>query len=267
MHAVLAMTAMHDRFLQSPKLTDMSNSTAIECYHHSHAAALFNAKLSSQIESSDRNALWTTAVLLSSMASFSVGSSDVEELWPLAPASASHLEWLNMSQGLRVLWNITEPTSSGGLFHDLIQDPRYSYLQYKMIAEPQPGIDDLPDSFIALCDLTPMSNARNNPYHASVRMLASLLDIECAPFTMIRFLSFPALMRPEFNRLLKDKDARAMLLLAYWHAKVCEAQWWVKTRATLECTAICIYLERYHSGDLRVMRMLEFPKAKCGLLQ
>lgn len=61
---------------------------------------------------------------------------------------------------------------------------------------------------------------------------------------MVRFLSFPVLMRPQFKALLKEKDARAMLLLAYWYAKVCESQWWIKTRAILECTAICRYLER-----------------------
>ncbi|KAL1963363.1 hypothetical protein VTN77DRAFT_8379 [Rasamsonia byssochlamydoides] len=267
MHAVLAMTAMHDRFLQSPKLPSFAHSTAIECYHHSSAAALFNAKLSSQIEPSDRNALWATAVLLSSMATFSVESSDPEELWPLAPPSPSQLEWLNMNQGLRVAWDIAEPISPGGLFHDLARNPHYSYFQSKMTSEPQPGIDGIPDTFINLCDLTPLSNAHNNSYHASVRMLSALLDVECTPFTMVRFLSFLALMQPRFKALLKNKDARAMLLLAYWYAKVCESQWWIKTRAVLECTAICVYLERYHSDDPRVMQMLEFPKARCRLPQ
>ncbi|KAL1985297.1 hypothetical protein VTN96DRAFT_8096 [Rasamsonia emersonii] len=267
MHAVLAMTAMHDRFLQSSDLPNFAQSTAIECYHHGCAAALFNAKLSSQIDPLDRNALWATAVLLSSMALFFVESSDPEELWPLAPPSPSHLEWLNMNQGLRVIWDIAEPISPGGLFHDLAQNPQYSYFQSKMTSEPQPGIDGIPYYFTTLYDLTPLSNARNNPYHAAVRTLASLLDVECTPFTMVKFLSFPSLMRPQFKALLKGKDARAMLLLAYWYAKVCESQWWIKTRAILECTAICMYLERYHSGDLRLMQMLEFPKARCRLLR
>jgi hypothetical protein len=64
---------------------------------------------------------------------------------------------------------------------------------------------------------------------------------------------------------LEAKDHRALLLLAYWFAKVCNTSvWWLDRRATLECQAICLYLERY-STDVVVHDLLEFPRAKCGI--
>jgi hypothetical protein len=35
-------------------------------------------------------------------------------------------------------------------------------------------------------------------------------------------------------------------------------------RATLECQAICLYLERY-STDGKILELLEFPRTRCGL--
>jgi hypothetical protein len=258
---------MHDRFLQSSKTADINHSLAIECYHHSFAAALFNQRLSSHAESSNRNALWTTAVLLSVMAAFSIHTLDPEKSWPVSPTMSPDLDWLRMYQGLRVIFNMASPVAPGGLFHGLVQYPQYAHLETKMMGEPQEGIEGIPSSFVSLCSLDSSSNAENNPYHGAVRTLASLWNTDCTKYTMVRFLSFPALMHPAFMLLLQSRDSRAILILAYWYGKVLEAPWWLRMRAIIECQAICIFLERHHADDRQIMQMLEFPKAKLEALQ
>jgi hypothetical protein len=74
-------------------------------------------------------------------------------------------------------------------------------------------------------------------------------------------------MAPAYASLLACKDARALLLLAYWYAKVsqCQQHWWVVRRAKMECLAICEYLERYHGRDEAVRKFLLSPRmVVCG---
>jgi hypothetical protein len=259
MHAVLAFTAMHDRFLRSPLEV---GSPIAECYHNSCSATLFLEKLSSTIVTSDRCALWTTAVLLSQMAFFSVETHDPEKSWPLTCHTPPQFEWLNLQQGLRVMWKLASPDSPGGIFHELLKLPQHAYLSSKMDVPDEPGIEGIPASIVALCELTPSSNSQNNPYHMAARILASLIQLECTNSTILRFLAFTCSMQPQFKELLVRKDARAMLLLMYWYAKVCDARWWIQGRARLECKSIRIYLERYHHSEIKLMGFVASLKLK-----
>ncbi len=83
---------------------------------------------------------------------------------------------------------------------------------------------------------------------------------------MLRFFAFFSQIDPALDQLLADKDPGALLLLAYWYAKVIPFEgWFLGKRALIECRAICIYLERYH-GDLpNLQDALAFPKAVCGM--
>jgi hypothetical protein len=232
-------------------------------YHLGRAAALFKERLTKpSIKTADRNAIWTTASLLNHMSSSALKTWDPEKSWPLAASPDPHLDWFNMSQGLLTIYKLASPAEPGGLFHDVFAKPGVpgrDVLKNKWEQDSREGIDGIPFSFISLCELNVSSNAENNPYHAAVRALIEIWDMEPNKYTVFRFMSFISLLRPEMKDLLQQKDPRALLILAYWYTKMFHLHWWVHQRSVVECTAICVYLERYYSSDGLLMDMLKCP--------
>ena len=81
----------------------------------------------------------------------------------------------------------------------------------------------------------------------------------------LKLTSFAPRLLPEFTGLLLRKDPKALVILSYWLAKMSELKlWWIPLRASLECTAICMFLE--NSKDSRILKLLEFPAKSCGYL-
>lgn len=260
MHVVQTLTAIHDRYLSA---SPNSGQTITEVYRLSRAAALFNRKLSAPIQPPDCDALWATAALLGIIAFSSIEASKPEEAWPLRNPEPSDLEWIRMSESKMAIWNITNPLRPDSVFHTLADEYKTGYL---VSAVPRSGIEGIPSVFIQLYGLDNSSSTDNSPYHAAVHAFAPLLSIECDQSTIARFLSFICHMHLDFKRLLEQKDPRALLLLSYWYAKVCHSVWWIERRATLECQATCIYLERHHAGETAIQELLQFPKMRCGLV-
>lgn len=234
-------------------------------YHSQCAAALFNERLSKPaFKTTDRNAIWTTACLLGNMSSFSIESSDPEMSWPLSPSADSSLDWLDMHKGMAVFYNLCAPQEPGGIFHDLLHRPAYNVLKDKWVVDNRDGVEGILSRFANLCDLNPASNRQNSPYHFSLRLLTQIWDMESTRLTAFRFLTFISLMPPEMKALLTQKDARAMLILAYWYTKMFHVHYWLHQRAVVGCAAICIYLQRYHYWDPLIMDMLQYPLSKLA---
>lgn len=256
MHVVQTMTAIHDRHLSAP-LT--SRQTTTEMYHLSQAAALFNEGLSSNVKSSDRDALWITAAMLGIIAFSWIDATNPEEAWPISDTKPNNLEWIKMSELKPAVWHLTNPLRPDSPFHVLQKD-------YESLAHgPGDGrIENVPCAFLELYNLNSSSNAENNPYYAAVLGLATLLQLECDRSNVFRFLSFISRLGDEFKKLLILKDPRALLLLAYWYAKVCRSGWWLVRRAILEGQAICLYLERNYPDAKDIQQLLQFPKMSCA---
>jgi hypothetical protein len=260
MHSVQTVTAIHDRHLCTSSST---KQTMTETYHWAQAAAMVNKKLSTPVQPGDRDALWATATLFGVIAFSSIEASRPEEAWPLKCSSSSDLEWLGMCYGKKVIWDLVDPLRKGGIFHETADHYRQEYL---LSIAAKPTLELLPSAFVDLCNLHCSSNLETNPYYAAVQSLVPLLDVECNKSTILRFLSYIGNMHSEFKVLLEEKDPRAMLLLAYWYAKVCRSEWWVAHRAMLEGQATCIYLERHHGDYTAIQELLRFPKMKLGLI-
>jgi hypothetical protein len=116
MHAILAITASHDRYLAPGP----QHRNVLEIYHGSQCAKLFSQKLSQYIEPQDRDALWATAALLSVLTVSSVEAAIPSEAWPLKPSDPLDLEWLHMTEGKMVVWNLTDPLRPGGMFRAML---------------------------------------------------------------------------------------------------------------------------------------------------
>lgn len=259
MHVIQTITAVHDRYITGPAA---SHSTLEEVYHLSQAAALFNQKLSGPIHPDDRDALWATAGLLSQIAFAFVDASTPEEAWPLNDPDPEGLEWIAMSENKMAIWEIANPMRPESIFHGLAMD---IMKLYEHCGVSEPNIANLPPLFVKVFDLENVEIEDSCPYRSSVLLLSALMTMECTRDTLVKFLGFSSHMNPKFKSLLIHKDPKALLLLAYWYAKVLNSVWWLDRRATMECQAIILYLERNHPGEKDILELLRFPKECCGV--
>ena len=257
MHTIFTVTLMHDRYLSG------TSDTELEDFHWYQSSALFNNKLSEgPIHRSDRAAVWATAALLGCISFHHNQAKTAADAWPLSPPSPTDLNWLRMSEGKKEIWKIAESLKYDSVFWPLSPDCTFPDISFTGSER-----DVLPPGFIMLYNLGSTSTAENNPYHAPASALAQVLDLECNYATILKFMTFVGRMCPGFKQLMEHKDARALLLMAYWYAKVCRSQHWLLWRRTmLECQAICIYLERYYSGNTSIQELLQFPRTRCGLV-
>lgn len=259
MHIVLALTSIHDRFVNSKW-----ESTYTELRHWSEGASLLNKRLSEPWPPEDRDALWTAAALLGAISFSNVEASTPEEAWPLRRADPADLQWLRMSDGKQIIWELANPLRPESAFHEmatqLMNDSMYSD---KFVFD----VDDVPPAFASLCNLNSSSTGENNPYYEAIRSLSVLLQLDCNHASISKYLSFVSHTGKEYKRLLIEKEPRALLLLSYWFAKVCHGIWWVAGRALIEGRAVCIYLERYYSHETAIMDLLSFPKKELGLIE
>jgi hypothetical protein len=165
-----------------------------------------------------------------------------------------------MCEGKKTIWKFADSLGYDSVFHAVAEELR------AMVTPTSCGIKSIPSAFIPLCGLDDSSTTKNNPYHTTMHDLAPLLHIKCVQSTLPKFFSFVSYMQPEFRMLLEQKDSRALLLLAYWYAKICHSQWWVARRALLECHATCLYLEKHHAGETAIQKLLQFPKMRGELV-
>ncbi|KAM3084451.1 hypothetical protein ACMFMG_001445 [Clarireedia jacksonii] len=262
MHVVQALTATHDRFLAPPS-PHTSYRSVTESYHLSLAASLFNQKLFGPINDKDRDALWATAALLGIVAMSSIEASTPDEAWPLTPYSDTDLDWLRMSESKIVIWNLTKPDRPDSVFHEI--SARLVQAHHE-VDKHEPELSLLPPQFLDLCEIDVFSTSYNNPYFAALSGLAATICAENVNSKMQAFLRFLSHMQSGFKELLKRREPRALLLVAWWYAKVHKLTWWLELRAVLECQAICIYLGRHHAEDVLIRELLEFPRMECGLV-
>ena len=259
MHAVLLVTLMHDRYLSAAR---RSNLSMAEAFHWHEGVALFNRKLSGPIQPSERDALWAAAAILGTITFFHIEAKTPEEAWPLKLASSLDLNWLKMSDGKKEIWKITQPLRSDCVFQALAVE----HMGFFTTSCTAPGLQTLPLELLMLCGLDGMATTDNNPYHAAASTLAQSWNLDCMQTVFLYFFCFISSTSAEYRELLEQKDHRALLLLAYWYAKVCQTQhWWTWPRAALECQAICIYLERHRRHDCVLQALLQFPRAVCGI--
>lgn len=259
MHAALLVTRMHDRYLSAAQASSLY---VTEASHWHKSVASFKRKLFEPIQPSERDALWVTSAILATVSFFHIEAKTPEEAWPLKQPSSMDLNWLKLSDGKRAVWSITQPLRSDCTLRALALE----HSAVSKIARTAPGLESLPSELLILCGLDSMLATNSNPYFAAASTLAQAWNTDCIQTIFLNFFCFITTTSPEYRDLLENKDHRALLLLAYWYAKVCQTHhWWALPRAALECQAICIYLSRYCQQDSLVHELLQYPRTLCGV--
>ena len=260
MHALLSLTLMHDRYLSAAPNKSLST---MEAFHWYQGVALFNSKIAGRVEPSERHAVYATAVCLGVIAFFYIEAQTPEEAWPLKSPSPLDLNWLSLSDGKKELGRDAQPRAENIAFRS--QSP-FEYTKPRTTTSTVFGLEALPPELVQLCGLDVSSTSEDNPYHDVATALAKSLYSDCKLTTILSFLCVIGNFHPEYKRLLKRKDPTALLLLAYWFAKMCQvSHWWITGRAALEGQAICMYLQRYHEDNSDIQKLLGFPRMMCSL--
>lgn len=289
MHIFLTIATSHDRYLLSPAFNTQPQITKQESHliqtesrHRAQAANLLNSKLSQPIIPQDRDALWAAAAMLGISVLTSTEAS-LQESWPLKTSQSNDpeqtnidLQWMDFSINKKAIWNVTNPLRPDSVFHVLADSYRELMVQPRMCA-----IEEIASEFVELCGFDESCTSFDlgscpNPYFKAVSILtrgrnsdfdgvASCPETLCAYGVMPWDLAFIGLMEPGFKALLVKRDARALLILAYWYAPHCRGVWWIARRAWVECRAVCLYLERHCGGDELIGRLLRVVRVRCGL--
>lgn len=247
---------MHEQSLGIGLGVQQSTSMA---FHWSQGAAMLNDKLSSSIEPSERDALWACAGMFGALAFSSIEAKTPEEAWPLK-SSTSDLDWLKLCQGKREIWKITDPLRKDSVFHSIVPNFLTSPKSYSDLK-----LQKLPPELIELCKLDDSLLLDDNPYFAPAAFLSQIIEMDCNGQTVGTFLSFFGCIRQDYKQLLGQKDPCALLLFAYWYAKMCQyRQWWVWRRAFLECQAICKYLKLNHGDNDNILKAISLPEMICA---
>ncbi len=269
MHVTLTLALMHDRFLAEPLTDALPPQSAAELHHWCRSTALFTKMLTETLTPSQRDALWLAAVGLGAATIGACHARSVEEAWPLCPPSAGDLDWVRMSNGKKEVWRIADPTRPDSCLRPLAQLLDGDVVTLDLYMPPDAAAAELDAALPrALVDLFRRRHPRlmadvDGPYRGALLVIAYLMPYECTRDNIVRFFLFFSHMSPAFHELLQEKDPYALIILAYWYAKVGRLDWFMTRRAILEGQAICVYLERYYAGLPGLDDVLAYPKLAC----
>lgn len=257
LHAVLRFVLLHDRYLYDPPGT---NPSTAESFHGYHAAALFSEVLSMESHSGEvMDALWGTSALLGAGTFADIEAASAKDAWPLKVSSISDLDWLKMSEGKNAVWRLANPTRRNSQFREIVEAEQRK--QQTGNTEP---IDPAMEPFLHYCAALKESDVGS--YHNAASIMERLAMIKCTKSTVIWYLSMLSHAEHGFLELVARKDPPALLLLAFWYAKLLQyGVWWVSRRCLFEGQAICIFLNRILSREDPIISLLEFPMSVCGI--
>ena len=264
LHAVLAVAAAHRRTLEDWAL----RPTASEVQRHQRALYTFGRRMARPLRRDDAEAMLVTAGMLNAMDMAAIDTTDPTRAWPNT-ARPDALGWIAVGGGPKTIVDAAMPWIEAA--HADAPDHARRLHDDVASMRREPPLRAIPAGLAALCDVDVDPAAPAAPDPATHPYLTALLDVapvlnrpDGAPFVLLRDSKFLGGMRPGFLQRLRDKDVRALVVLARWYGKLCTfpLPWWMTKRVTIECKAICLYLRDH--PDPRVRAEMRHPAAECG---
>lgn len=248
MHASIGVALAYDRHLNG---STGRRQTLEECFHLSRSTTLLNKRLKEPIETTDKDPIWGTAAALLTLTFSSPDACRLEDAWPLNPRASSALDWLPMNKSKMALMNIIDPLRPDSLFHIMAT----SFVQMN-IPPPEKGVDGIPSELASLCLLDSSSTQANNPYFNAAHGLSRIIYLPDSEITTGLTQPFMQSIEGCFEKLLRERDPVALLMLYAWYKKTSRSTWWIELRARVECTSIRSYLKVKYSGNAAIQSFL-----------
>ncbi|PGH11360.1 hypothetical protein AJ80_07151 [Polytolypa hystricis UAMH7299] len=256
MHAVLGVaTSALSHFLPHD-----SSYRFAAAYHWQHTLKLYSKELDRGITIKNMDALMSTCMMLGFI-SYSEFEYRPSDSWVFSDDPKA-LNWLLVQGGLRYILGYT----GKWLEHSIWLCP---FMETENgspnLDDHRPGREGLHPGLADLCDIDDTTTEETSPYHYPLRMLSAMFPLEIDRNSVTKFTGFMGRLLPDYTNLLLKKDPKAIMILAHWLGKMCEAKnTWLHPRVQSECMALCMYLE--HSKDPRILKLLEYPAQGCGYL-
>ena len=271
LHAAIAVSVSH---LIHQRGAPSEDQILVD-YHWHCSLQHYQKELSQSVGPHNIDAVVSTSMLLV-LSSFILQKPSIASSWLFSGNEGKSLGWLHMKLGLHVMYqSFAEHFAQCSWLPIILNDSAKTYLKSQDTTEA----DQIIKQLCELCEIseidlifvsstprtTSLGGNDDNPYMTIMQYLVPLLRIDVSPSTFDPIIALPGKVSPRFLRLLQLKDHRAVLILGYWLAIMCQMDlWWANDRSRVECQAICLYL-RAQSHDFRVLKLLAFPESACGL--
>ncbi|KAL4987023.1 hypothetical protein BDW68DRAFT_161906 [Aspergillus falconensis] len=233
-----------------------------EAYFWQRALRLYSAALEHPINQQNVSGLIAASILIG-LASIAPLEFEIHDSWVFT-GRGSDLNWLAIQGGLACILKIAGkyvPGSIWGVPFSQSQGLESRLFRYEITKGREGLHSDLAD----LCGITDETDDRTSPYWHPIKLLTPYMQLEGNAHNAALCTTWMGRLDPTFVNLCRERDPRALVILAYWMGLMCSlAQWvpWVEGRIRKECIAVCIYLESL--GDPVIRPFLEFPAAAAG---
>jgi hypothetical protein len=265
MHIILALTMSHDRHLAPGPLP---KPTITELKHSTTGTQLFNLKLLGPLSSMEKDAIWITGAFLGLYSISSFDGNSPYDAWPLQPTDYDDLTWLRLSEGKSRIYELVDLSRPDSCLRGAYKSFMHPFDERMTDREAINRLGPEMVSFLGLESQQGLFDPQQNPFWALGAIMGRLVDVDCNIDNAMKYLTFLSRMTRQFIGLAERKDPRALMLIAWWQAKVSTfREWWVFRRSWFECQAICIWLRQKYPDIPGLDKMLEFPIRYVGALQ
>ncbi|KAL5000843.1 hypothetical protein BDV10DRAFT_161532 [Aspergillus recurvatus] len=233
-----------------------------EAYFWQRALRLYSAALEHPVNQQNVSGLIATSILIG-VTSIAPLKFEIQDSWVFT-GRGSDLNWLAIQGGLACILKLAGkyvPKSIWGVPFSQSQGFESQLFRYEITKGREGLHPDLAD----LCGITDETNEQTSPYWEPIKLLTPLMELERNAQNASQCTTWMGRLDPTFVNLCRERDPRALVILAYWMGLMClRAQWapWVEVRIRKECIAVCMYLESL--GDPVIRPFLEYPSAAAG---
>ncbi|KAL5598687.1 hypothetical protein BROUX41_003400 [Berkeleyomyces rouxiae] len=237
-------------------------------FHHFHARTLLAARLAVPVKTlaaPARDAVWAAITLMCHLTFSAYDTRSAADAWPVRRPQPRDLAWLQQCLDNAAMFDMVQALGADSLFSDAARALR-GLRRLPTSLAPSHGwgaeFDGLPRELAALLDLQPgATTAARNTYHALASIVAQCLECEAAPENVLMCFAFLRVMDERFLALVRVKDLPALVLMAWWYARLVEFDSeGILRRIRVEGEALCVYIESWGASSPDIMAALEYPK-------
>jgi hypothetical protein len=268
MHAVNGVAADHlCHLLPASQHPVQHRQSQLASYHHwQRAFRMFRNELANGPTRQNMDALMST-VMLTCVHQFMLAEAvpDASKSFLFAPEEKrrAELRWLQIHHGYTALQAALGRQLWTSMWNPVFLDSDVKRMSTSILT-PDAG-DESHKMFLELCEITPASSRKNNPYYEALQFLLVLRKLPAGGNRFNKLVVFVAVVEDKYLELLLQRDARALVILAHWLALMTEVnQWWISGRCRSECVAITTVL--MHETDERIRALLKHPARTVGIV-
>ncbi|RDW86108.1 Zn(II)2Cys6 transcription factor domain-containing protein [Aspergillus mulundensis] len=260
MYTIMGCGILHMNRL-SPGSVNESRELA-EAYFWERALRLYSSALQHPITEKNVSAL-ISACMLIGVTSLAPANFEIKDSWVFTGRS-SDLNWLAIQGGLACILKMAAQYVPGSIWGEPFSQSNAAESQlfhYEILK----GREGLHEQLADLCGITDDTTEATSPYWYPIKLLTPYLALEANAQNAVQCTTWMGRIEPAFVNLCRERDPRALVILAYWMGLMCSvSRWqpWVEGRVRQECIAVCIYLESL--GIEEVRPFLDFPAAAAG---